>query len=377
MSKGIVKYVLIGIAVLIGIFLLIRFAGSMAPESSPENGEESEYVVPVETIQLTRHNLSSYQESVGDLRAGDTAAASAKVGGRVTSVAVKLGDRVSQGQTLVTLDSVDAANVVADVEARLDVAATSVEMSQRTVADAELAYDRALTLYEGQAISKAEFDRAESALTNATIGLQISEGQLRQAEISLATAQDALANYTVKAPMSGEVAAVNIHSGEMAAPQAPLISLVSLNPMKVNVNVSENIIGNISRGSNITMTVTALDREITGRVSAISPTIDNLSKAFPVEITVNNPQGDMRAGMVVRLSLLSGVANNVLALPTDAILEKNGVKHVFVLEDDTAREVVVSTGFISDTMSEITEGLQEGQIIITSGNQLLKDGQKV
>jgi len=157
----------------------------------------------------------------------------------------------------------------------------------------------------------------------------------------------------------------------------PLINLVSLNTMKVNVNVSENIIGNITRGSEVSLVVTALDREITGRISSISPSIDNATKAFPVEISVNNPQGDMKAGMVVRLSLLSGVANNVLALPTDAVLEKNGIKHVFVLDGDIARETVIGTGFMSDTMSEITDGLDIGQTVITNGNQLIKDGQKI
>lgn len=379
MFKGKQKYVLIGLAALIVVLVLYNLAGKNKPETQQgqSDGESSEYTVPVETIQVTRQNLTSYQESVGELKAGDTAAASAKVGGRVTSVAVKLGDRVSPGQTLVTLDSVDAANTVADVEARLAVAATSVELSKQTVADAELAYQRALQLFEGEALSKSEFDRAESTLTNAMIGLQISEGQLRQAEIALSTAQDNLANYTVTAPLAGEVASVNIHAGEMASPQMPLINLVSLNPMKVNVSVSENIIGNIKQGDQVTLSVSALDREITGLVSSISPAIDNTTKAFPVEISVSNPQGDMKAGMVVRLSLPSGVAYNVPVLPTDAVLEKNGIKHVFVLDGDTAREVTVSTGFMSDTMSEITEGLEEGTTVITSGNQLIKDGQKV
>ena len=380
MLKGKLKYVIIGLVVVVIVIFALNSRSNvnqLTTSTGQPDEESSEYTVPVETIQVSLQNLTSYQESVGDLRAGETAAASAKVGGRVTSVAVSLGDRVSQGQTLVTLDSVDAANTVADVEARVDVAAVSVELSRQTVADAELAYERALSLYEGEALSKAEFDRAESTLNNAMIGLQISEGQLRQAEIALATAQDALANYTVVAPISGEVSAVNIHNGEMASPQAPLINLVSLNPMKVNVNVSENIIGSIKQGDQISLSVTALNREITGRVTSISPTIDNATKAFPVEITVDNPQGDMKAGMVVRLSLPSGAVYGVPALPTDAVLEKSGVKYVFVLEGDTAREVTVDTGFTSDTMSEITQGLREGETVITNGNQLIKDGQKV
>jgi multidrug efflux pump subunit AcrA (membrane-fusion protein) len=85
----------------------------------------------------------------------------------------------------------------------------------------------------------------------------------------------------------------------------------------------------------------------------------------------------MKAGMVVTLQLLSGTANQVLALPTEAVLEKSGMKYVFVLDGDSAKEVTVGTGFISDTMIEITEGLYDGQTVITTGNQLIKDGQKV
>jgi RND family efflux transporter MFP subunit len=338
--------------------------------------EPSEYIVSVETTQVTVENLSSYLETVGTLKAGDTAMVAAKINGRVTFMGAQMGDSVTQGQVLVTLDAVDAENSLAEVEARFAIAETNIESATQLVLEAEEAFQRSLILYESNAISQADHDRAEHTLTNARLGLKVSEGQLRQAEVALSTSRDALTNYSVTAPISGEVAAVNISTGEMANAHMGLLYIINLNPMKVSVNVSENIIGYIHQGAAIPLTITALNREITGIISAISPTIDNISKSFPVEILIDNP-GDMKAGMVVKMHLLSGEAHNVLALPSEAILDKHGMKHVYVLDGENAHEVAVETGFMSDSMTTITSGLYAGQRVITTGNQLIRDGQKV
>lgn len=372
------KYTWIMLAALAVVVVIAAVALSSGNEPQEvTTSSESEYVVTVETASVTRQNLASYLETVGELKAGETAAVAPKTGGRVSSVAVKLGDRVSAGQVLVTLDSTDALHTIANNEAALVVAGTNVELSQQSLSDAEQSFERTSQLFAAKAVSQTEYDKAESELNNARLNLEVKQGQLRQAEITLANAREDLANYTVVAPISGEVAAVNIHAGEMASAQVAVINLVSLSTMKVNVNVSENIVSNMRPGAEVPVVISALNREISGSISSISPSIDNTSKAFPVEISVSNPQGDMKEGMVVRLKLLSGTADNVLALPTDAVLEKDGLKYVFVLEDDTAQEMPVSTGLMSDALSEVTTGLQEGQTVITSGNQLVKDGQKV
>lgn len=354
----------------------ILFAGcGEDKEQTPE--KEAEYIAPVEVVQVQRENLTSLLESVGDLEASETAGVAAKISGRVSSVPVKLGDKVSKGQVLFTLDSTEAANAVAQAEASVTVAKTNIGVSEQTVFDAEQNFQRINQLFEADAASQSQYDQAESTLNNARLGLQVAQGQLRQAEITLANAQETLSYYTVVAPISGQVSSVDIHTGEMANAQTTAIRLVNLGTMKVKVNVSENIISHMQKGATVPMVVSALNREVNGRILSISPSIDEATKAFPVEITVDNSQGDMKVGMVVKLKLVSGTANNVLALPTDAVLEKDGVKYVFVMENDTAKEVKIKTALMTDTMIEIKEGLEEGQTVVTSGNELIKDGQKV
>ncbi len=358
------------------LIVAILFAGcGEDKEQTPK--KEAEYIAPVEVVQVQRENLTSLLESVGDLEASETAGVAAKISGRVSSVPVKLGDKVSKGQVLFTLDSTEAANAVAQAEASVTVAKTNIGVSEQTVFDAEQNFQRINQLFEADAASQSQYDQAESTLNNARLGLQVAQGQLRQAEITLANAQETLSYYTVVAPISGQVSSVDIHTGEMANAQTTAIRLVNLSTMKVKVNVSENIISHMQQGATVPMVVSALNREVNGRILSISPSIDEATKAFPVEITVDNSQGDMKVGMVVKLKLVSGTANNVLALPTDAMLEKDGVKYVFVMENDTAKEVKIKTGLMTDTKIEIKEGLEEGQTVITSGNELIKDGQKV
>ena len=372
---GIIAVLVIGA----GLYFLVGQNGGIlgSNQGDPQEGQESEFLIPVETTTVARHNLSSYLETVGELRAGDTATVSPKVSGRVASVNAKVGDRVTKGQILITIDDKDATQLVEAAETQLEAALTEIEIHVQNVSEAEKNFERAGILYEAEALSQVEYDRAEFTLTSANLGLKGAQIRVSSAELSLNNALEALTNFSVAAPLTGEVSAVNISSGEMATAFMPLINIVSLNPMKVRVNVSENIVGFLRSGDRITLNVPAINQEVFGRVTSISPIIDPVSKSFPVEISVDNPRGSMKAGMVVTLFLPSGSANNVVALPTDAILEKGGIKYVFVLEDNTARELAISTGFMSNTMSEITSGLSEGQRVITKGNQLLKDGQKV
>jgi RND family efflux transporter MFP subunit len=299
------------------------------------------------------------------------------VSGRVSAVQVKVGDRVNQGQTLFQLDSAESAAIVQQSEASVGIARANVLRSRQTMADAELNFKRISALFQGQAVSQAQHDDAESVLNNARYGLQLSEEQLKQSEAALLSARESLSNYVVTAPISGMVASVNIHNGEISGPQSTAMTLVNLDTVKIKVNVSENNIGAVKQGADVLITISAINEDVKGKVVSMGPAIDSSTRAFPVEILLDNKQGNIKAGMVASLKLSSGVSKNAVTVPPDAVLEKDGAHSVFVVEEDTARELTVKTGIATEKLVEIKEGLKKDQNVIVSGNRLVSDGQKV
>lgn len=361
---------LTGLAILLLIILVL---GGCGKKTTPVE----EPLVPVEVTKAQVADLAHMIDTSGEIIAGAEVAVAPKASGRVTAVHVKVGDKVSQGQVLFELDATEARNAKNLSAAGIGVAEAGLNKAKQLVADAQLSYDRIKALYEAQAVSKAQFDEAESTLNNARIGLQLAEQQLVQSE---ATNQNALENYnnfTVTSPLTGLVATVGIENGEMANSQATAVTVVQLDTVKVKVQLSENVVVSIKPGIEVPVIINSLNRTVTGTVVSVAPKADPTTRAFPVEIRLNNDQGDIKAGMVAQLNLETGISKGVVSLPADAVLERDGQYFVYTVEDGKAKEIAVKKGISAGELVEITEGVQEGQEIIVKGNQLVTDGQAV
>ena len=137
------------------------------------------------------------------------------------------------------------------------------------------------------------------------------------------------------------------------------------------------IFGAVKQGADVPVAIAAINKEIKGQVVSVGPAADSSTRAFPVEVLLENRQGNIKAGMVASLKLSSGVSKNAVTVPPNAVLDKNGAHSVFVVEEGKAREITVKTGIATEKLIEIKEGLKEGQSVIVSGNRLVSDGQKV
>ncbi|SHK93613.1 efflux RND transporter periplasmic adaptor subunit [Desulforamulus aeronauticus] len=353
------------------VSLMVLLTASLTGCGEKEQKAVEEKLVPVETIKIKATDLTQIMNSTGEVIAGVDVAVVPKAAGKVASVAVKMGDRVNPGQVLLSLD---AADVLEQAEAALEQAEARLVISQRSLIDAEIAYERNKTLYDAQAIPKAQFEQVESALINAQANVRLAEAQVKQSRSTVTSTRD---NNTLTSPVSGIVAAVTIEPGEMVSSQAAPITIVQIDTVKVKVNVSENIIDSIKTGSDTPVTINALKKDFVGKVISIAPKADSATRAFAVEISIANPTGEIKPGMVARLNLTTGTSSAVLALPIDAVLERDGQHSVFIVEDGKAKEVSVKVGATSGELMEIRAGLKEGQTVIVTGNRLVGEGQKV
>lgn len=356
------------------LFLIIMLIGGCGKKTATQ---EEEVMIPVETTKTQVADLAHILNTTGEIVAGAEVTVAPKVSGRVVALYVKVGDNVSRGQVLFELDATESRNAKILAEAGVGMARAGLNKAKQAVTDAELNYERTKALYESQVASKAQFDQAESALSGARIGVQLAEDQLVQAEATLQNAQENYNNFTVTSPLSGQVASVNMENGELAGPQMNALTIVQLDTVKVKVNLSENAIVSIKPGAEVPVTINSLNKTFKGTVASIGPKADPATRAFPVEIQLNNEQGEIKAGMVADLRLETGLSKGTVAVPADALLERNGQYWVFVVEDGKAKEITVKKGIVADQLVEIKDGLKAGQDVIVRGNHLVTDGQKV
>ncbi|WP_190240522.1 MULTISPECIES: efflux RND transporter periplasmic adaptor subunit [Pelotomaculum] len=371
----------------LALLLCSLFSG--CGKKQPLSNEESS--TAVEVVQVSKTDMNKIYNTSGQIEASSEATIASKVSGRVAGVNVKLGDRVEKGQVLFTIESREASHNLAESEADLgikqvgyDTAQVSYDTAAQALNDAQVNYDRISTLYESGAVSKTDLEDANTKLVNARLSLEQARLSLEQTKqeidklhVTISTAQDNLEEYTVTAPISGYIGEIDVDLGEMVSSSKDVASIVSIDTVKVEASIPESVVNNINLGNKVPVTVDSLNKSVEGTVTAIAPKADSTTMGYPVEITVANPDGEIKPGMTVKINLVTGTLQNVIAVPVDAVIDKDGQHIVYIVEDSKAKEVYVETGVSNDSQVEITKGLEVGQSIVVEGNRLLSDGQQV
>lgn len=192
------------------------------------------------------------------------------------------------------------------------------------------------------------------AMRNETIGFEYEEG-------------------FIKAPISGNVASINVKVGSMVNPQSSVAMVVDYARVNVEFNVAETNVNCVAKNQKVNIMIDGLDREFSARVSEISPVIDEFTRTVAVKATTSNPKKLLRPGMTARLTINLGEKEDVLVIPKDALLDS----YLFVVGDSTAERRDVVVGLIGDENVEILEGIAESENVVVIGQQRLAGGEKV
>lgn len=279
-------------------------------------------------------------------------------------------------------DAQNALNRTQQLFAAGAVSQTDLEQAQTTVRQAQTRLDNAkLTLSNAQ----TSLENAQTSYQNAMkslelarkgAGIDVAKANVEQLRSALETARSQLDDATVKAPMSGTLSAVNGNVGQIVGPQSPVVTIANTNPILVKVNLSESEMMKVKVGSSVTVGIPSVDKRINAKVTAINSVMDQDLKAYPVEISIENSANTLKAGMVANVYIQSGAAEGLL-VPQAAVSEKAGVKYVYIIEGNVAKQVKIQTGEESAEQVEVTEGLSEGQQIVVKGATMLTDGAQV
>ncbi len=333
-------------------------------QSQPELKSANAGVQAVETALAEVSERQNVLQFTGTIDAVEKNLISARVAGIVENMPVDNGDPIKAGQTLLQIDDQPYQNL-------LTINSSTLTQAQAKLNSTRLSHDRLKQLYEAGALSDQDYEDIQTALTAA-------EADVSAANAALNNAQKDLAHTKVSSPINGLIANRAVIRGQMVAQGTPLMEVHNLSEVFVIISVGQSELGDIKEGLPAEVLVDAFaDRIFKGSLTSINPAADPQSRVFLAKIRTPNPDGLLRSGMFARVKIHIGEAKAVLSIPEEAITSKQEEFYVFVPQGDTAKMLPVKIGQIFDGRVEIREGLTEGQTVICSNVNKLKEGDRI
>lgn len=319
------------------------------PDPNAEAGEREERRTPVEAVTMERGRFADRVELIGETEAGRTAMITAEIPGRIVSLTVDEGDSVRAGEEVLRVDTSQQRAAAGPLEVQLRQLENEIERSRRLI-------DRGL----GTAATVEQLEAQRDA----------TREQL--AQIALANRQ-----ARVRAPFAGIVVEKMTEVGEFANPGVPLLRVADHGRMRVRVGVPEGDIRHVSEGMAVDVRIDALDRVLAGEVRRIGVELDGRNRTFPVEIALDNADGQVRSGMRSVVTITRGVMEDAVILPRDAVVQGFDQVEVIVVEEDRAvqRRVVLGRGL--GPFVVVREGLRPGEMVVVRGQRRLVDGERL
>jgi len=294
--------------------------------------------------------------------------------GRITRVAVKLGDAVRAGQLLLSLESPDA-------DAALSTclqADGSVTQARATLIKAQSDFDRTTDLFEHNAVAKKEVLSAENALTQAKVAVEqagaVRQQALRRLEI-LGLKQGPFAQkLDVRAPISGKVLEISVTPGEFRNDTTvPVMTIADLSTIWVSSDVPESYIRLIRPGEQVEISLLAYPGEtFSAQVRRIADIVDPQTRSVKVQAELDNAAGRFRPEMYGNIRHTASTEQTA-AIPAAAVIQGDDQTAVFV-EQGAGRfqQTSVKVGKLSGNLLPVKEGLKPGDRIVIDGGMLLK-----
>jgi multidrug efflux pump subunit AcrA (membrane-fusion protein) len=182
----------------------------------------------------------------------------------------------------------------------------------------------------------------------------------------------------VESTISGVVKSVLTQEGATANPGVPLFEIVDMDVVEVVVDVPEKRIGQVRVGQPVEISVVSYpDRIFHGTIDALSPVVDEISRTLETRIRVDNPGYRLKPGMFAEARVILRRREQAVTVPLSALLERDGVQTVFVVEDGAASEVKPRIAFIQAERAVVESGIDEGDLVVVIGQQTLSAGDAV
>jgi membrane fusion protein, multidrug efflux system len=287
----------------------------------------------------------------------------AQVAGRITSLPLHESDLVGAGELLAAVDAAEYG--------------LAVEEAHATLRQTQVAYREATLLDDEIADPRVRAERA--AFVRSRTGVEAAEVRLRKAQLDLSRTR-------VSSPFAGRVASLRVVSGQWVRAGDELMTIVALDPIRVDVQVLESEVGFVAPGRHARVIFAAFATPYAGSVQTINPVVEGGTRTARVTVVVPNPGGRILPGMYARVALEARRFDGRVLVPRAAVLERDRRSMLFVFEGSAdaglARWRYVTTGLENDSLVEIvptsgTDSVRPGEMVLTAGHSTLTHDARV
>jgi membrane fusion protein (multidrug efflux system) len=352
-KKMIIMLILAGV-LFGGIFGYKAFVGYMMQKGMAAQGPPPQ---TVSTIAATTQEWQPHLEAVGSLKALRGADLAPEVSGIVSRIQFQSGETVKSGALLLEMDA-------RSDTAKLQSLKAALELAKKT-------YSRDQEQFKEQAVSQATLDT--------------DLAELQRTEAQVAEQQALVDKKTLRAPFDGRLGIRMVDLGQYLNPGMKIVTLQTLDPIFVDFFLPQKDISRIIIGQKITVRIDAYPEQIfNGAIAAIDPKVDLSTRNVQIRAAVRNPKQQLLPGMFATVRIDSGRTDRYITLPQTAIVFNPYGNIVYLVEEKgkepqgkpnlIAIQKFVKTGGTRGNQIAITEGVKEGEIVVTSGQIKLRNG---
>lgn len=395
--------------IIIVIIIILVGIGTAAATRAARTGNLG---IPVEVVTIAKGDIVVKVPANGILEEVEKQMVYYEGSAKVKSIEVELGQRVTKGQLLATVDATDLKNKIDVAREQLEIERISLEKVEKSrleaidssksiLTEARLNLERNKALFEKGAISQVEFEKLQKSCEDAEkvyqqyldnedalyYDIQKLHKQLNVSRMNIddQVAQQQKQSAHIVSSMEGVVTQQNIQLGSFTSPTSPCFVISNLEHLEIKIDVSEYDIGKVHIGQEVEIVTDAMaDKIFKGTVEKIAPVASRVNTGQSIETVVNvtikvlETNEFLKPGFTVKTRIISDSSENTIVVPFDAIQTENeGTRYVYVVKDGIVEKREVQIGVESDFSIEVVSNLTEGEEVIVNPPANLADGDRV
>ena len=336
------------VAAILLLLLIPKFISSDKADQQIK-GEKKSADLSIEAYIVKPRILKNNVMTTGNILANEEVELKSEVAGKVTDILFKEGTNVKKGDLLLKIND-------ADLQAQLLRTQYILKLSE------EKEY-RQRKLLSREAISQEDYDAA------------LNELNVNKAQVELIKAQ--IAKTEIVAPFNGRIGLRYVSVGSYITTSTDIASLQNIDPIKIDFSVPEKYAASISPGDQINFNIVGSDKTYIGKVYAVEPRINSLTRTLNIRAICSNADGRLLPGAFANVELVLKDIKNALMVPTEALIPILKGQKLDIYKNGKVVQKEVATGIRTDSTVQITDGLLPYDTVITSGILQLREGSPV
>jgi len=378
--KNILIGIIVVVVILIGWQIIQRIASSKDSEF-----QRNTMPVAVEIAEIKKSAIQDIGNFTGSLIPRSQFMVAPKISGRLEKLMVDIGDWVRQDQLIAVLDDEEYRQQVHQAEAELQVAQANLEESKSSLDVAERELERVQELHQKGISADSELDAVKGAFATQEARYKVAVAQVANREAALEAARIRLSYTKIKTSWEDGsnrrvVGERLVHEGALLSPNAPIISILEINPLLAVIHVTDKDYFQLEKGQTAIISSNALPNSfVQGKIERIAPLLKETSREARVEIEIPNDEGLLKPGMFVNVQIEYKAIENATIVPVSSLVKRDNQEGLFLadIENNIANFVPVRVGISNNEMAQIIDPPSITGYVVILGQHLLAQGSPI